>query len=195
MSSLNCPRCHSSLAAITANGVEVDICRNGCGGVWFDEKEYKKFDEASEDATPLLLTSPSGAAPASNDVGPAMSCPKCGEDGILARRASGPDDKITIDQCMRCSGIWFDVGELGTYRAQFKTEDERETAADSFLAPAVDTILDQIEEENKRVKTITERYKNAVTVKQRLQLVMQDAKRNFKGLDLLGNSIDGKFKV
>ncbi|MGH7872714.1 MAG: zf-TFIIB domain-containing protein [Candidatus Binatia bacterium] len=36
-----------------------------------------------------------------------MKCPKCGES--LRERSF---QKITIDQCLGCNGIWLDAGEL-----------------------------------------------------------------------------------
>ena len=36
-----------------------------------------------------------------------MKCPKCGES--LKERSF---QKITIDQCTGCNGIWLDAGEL-----------------------------------------------------------------------------------
>ncbi|MGH7531019.1 MAG: zf-TFIIB domain-containing protein [Gemmatimonadales bacterium] len=38
-----------------------------------------------------------------------MKCPKCGYDLI-----TGQWDRIQIDQCTHCHGIWFDAGEAET---------------------------------------------------------------------------------
>jgi len=40
-----------------------------------------------------------------------MQCPEC-KSQLLEKREAG----ITIDECEKCSGIWFDAGELEAYR-------------------------------------------------------------------------------
>ena len=40
-----------------------------------------------------------------------MRCPECGGT-LVSREIVG----VTIDECGGCLGIWFDAGELETYR-------------------------------------------------------------------------------
>jgi len=39
---MNCPACKNELAPTTVGGVTVDVCQNGCGGIWFDNLELRK---------------------------------------------------------------------------------------------------------------------------------------------------------
>jgi Zn-finger nucleic acid-binding protein len=39
-----------------------------------------------------------------------MHCPKCQTQILVARQATEHD--VTVDQCSRCSGLWFDRAEL-----------------------------------------------------------------------------------
>ena len=39
-----CPACGHLLKKIHVNAVEVDACHGGCGGLWFDNFELKRFD-------------------------------------------------------------------------------------------------------------------------------------------------------
>jgi len=159
---------------VEAHGITVDVCKNGCSGIWFDDREMKKFDEDSEDASAIVFGD--GPQPTSTvrDSGPPLSCPRCKGDAILARRSSGPDGTITIDQCLSCSGIWFDGGELSKYRGQFKTEVERQAAADAFLRPHLASMLDEVHEEIDRTKALTEQYKRADTWGKRFSLYIRD---------------------
>ena len=34
-----CPGCHRVLTATTVTGVTVDVCQDGCAGIWFDHGE------------------------------------------------------------------------------------------------------------------------------------------------------------
>ena len=40
-----------------------------------------------------------------------MQCPKC--DNTPLKRGSLSTKKLTLDQCPKCKGMWFDKGELG----------------------------------------------------------------------------------
>ena len=39
---LTCPACDNTLTQIKVSNIVVDICQNGCGGIWFDKNELKK---------------------------------------------------------------------------------------------------------------------------------------------------------
>ena len=44
---MKCPRDSGDMKEIEKDGVVVDICEN-CTGVWFDNREFEKFDEVHE---------------------------------------------------------------------------------------------------------------------------------------------------
>ncbi len=45
---MNCPACKNTLEAITIENITLDVCQNGCGGIWFDNFELMKIDEPDE---------------------------------------------------------------------------------------------------------------------------------------------------
>ncbi len=47
---LNCPACGKEMKKIPLEdyGFCVDICLDGCGSIVFDNREFQKFDEKSE---------------------------------------------------------------------------------------------------------------------------------------------------
>ncbi len=45
---MNCPACNNALSTINVSGIELEICSGGCGGIWFDQFEFRKFDEPHE---------------------------------------------------------------------------------------------------------------------------------------------------
>jgi len=45
---MNCPACNRELKEKPVSGIKVDVCENGCGGIWFDNFELKKVDEKHE---------------------------------------------------------------------------------------------------------------------------------------------------
>ncbi len=125
---MKCPACNSQLNNFNIDNVSLDACNLGCGGVWFDNHELKKFDEAHEPLVDLNIE------PKENlHRNPApLSCPKC--NGIkLFQRFSSIKRKVEVDECAGCGGIWLDSGEILALRNEFATEDERKRAAEDIL--------------------------------------------------------------
>ena len=52
---IKCPACGEEMVKIymPQQGVNLDVCINGCGGIYFDNREFAKFDEESEDISPF----------------------------------------------------------------------------------------------------------------------------------------------
>lgn len=123
---MKCPACSNALSVRNVSGVALDVCDNGCGGIWFDQFEFRKFDEAIEpDAETLLQLNIKRRTQAS---GANLDCPKC--SGIkMMRHFSSVKQKVTMDECPKCAGVWLDAGELASIRSEYATEPERQHAA------------------------------------------------------------------
>ena len=52
---MECPVCDRQLKEMEISDIVVDVCENGCGGIWFDNYELKKVDEKHESAGEKLL--------------------------------------------------------------------------------------------------------------------------------------------
>lgn len=126
---MECPACDNQLHTETHHDVELDVCGH-CGGMWFDNFEVKKFDEAHEKADSLLEIAfkDDVQLDSSRD----RKCPKC-TDIILRRHFFGSKRKIEIDECASCGGVWLDQGELKEIRATYPTEKERKQAAIDYF--------------------------------------------------------------
>lgn len=129
---MNCPACSKELVEKTQSDLTVDICDKGCGGVWFDNFELNKVDEAHESAGESLLDV-SPHTPITIDHNAKRSCPKCPES-IMRRHYFTVRREVEIDDCPSCGGVWLDSGELASIRSQFKTEGERKQAADEYFS-------------------------------------------------------------
>ena len=128
---MECPACERSLAALTVGGVTVDVCRGGCGGIWFDQFELRKFDEPHEEAGMELLEIERG--PRSNvDETKRIRCTKC-PDSVMMRNFFSAARQVEVDECPTCGSVWLDVGELAHMRSLFKTEQERKDAAAAYF--------------------------------------------------------------
>ncbi|MCK4291836.1 MAG: zf-TFIIB domain-containing protein [Planctomycetes bacterium] len=128
---MKCPACGNELKEITAGDVAVDVCEGGCGGIWFDWFELKKFDEPHEAAGEALLEV-SRDQGVSVDHSKRLNCPKC-DDIVMMRHFFSIKKAVVVDECPGCAGFWLDAGELGQIRGLFKTEVERHKAAEEYF--------------------------------------------------------------
>ena len=110
---MNCPACGTELVVLNVGSLAVDVCRAGCGGLWFDNFELSKVDQAHEslgEALAALEFNPSAQILPNK-----RPCPKC--SGIIMRQHKfSPDKPVIIDECPNCGGVWLDGGELAEIR-------------------------------------------------------------------------------
>lgn len=138
---MECPACGKTLVPVAAGDIEVDVCRDGCGGVWFDRDEILKFDEPHEFATSEVLKSAEEHAGVKIDPAMRKHCPRCAGEPLV-RQFFDIKNEVQIDQCWNCAGIWLDPGEINTIRNQYQTFEERAQAVNAYA----DRVLHSAEE-------------------------------------------------
>ena len=131
---MKCPACSNPLSTVNAGEIMVEVCKGqgGCGGLWFRKDELKKFDEPHELAGEALLDIEHNKN-TEIDRKAIRHCPQCADKQELCLRWYDISNEVEIDQCLKCSGIWLDVGELEAIRGQYKSEEERRAAAEAYL--------------------------------------------------------------
>jgi uncharacterized protein len=125
-----CPACGNELVALHVEGLVVDVCRTGCGGIWFDNFELSKVDEAHERLGEELIGlefNPNAVV-----VREKRPCPKCPGITLLQHRFR-PDKPVVIDDCPSCGGVWLDGGELADIRRPAPGNEDRKKAAQRFF--------------------------------------------------------------
>ncbi len=128
---MDCPACHHPLEAQEAGGVTVDVCSEGCGGIWFSWMELQRFDEPKEAAGEALLDI-DRVEGVSIDPGP-LHCPQCADQIQLMRHFFSVKRDVTVDECPECGGYWLDPGELRSIRTDFASDEERRAAAEAYF--------------------------------------------------------------
>lgn len=128
---MECPACGNQLREMTAGDVVVDVCRGGCGGIWFDNYELKKFDEPHEEAGQDLLDLERDESIAV-DHSAERKCPKC-DDVVMMRHFFSIKREVELDECPGCGGMWLDAGELGKIRSLYESEEQRRQAAKEYF--------------------------------------------------------------
>jgi hypothetical protein len=109
---LNCPNCKKELAPKMIGDIEIDICENGCKGIWFDEGELKKVRQEPDGAEKVqdmdgqFIPKPKEEAMAEDK----RYCPRCNIE--LYKYNWDMKSDIFLDSCEQCNGMWVDAGEL-----------------------------------------------------------------------------------
>ena len=142
---MKCPVCDIPMEEVVVENITVDVCKQGCGGLWFDQFELEKVDEPHESAGESLLLI-DGKVKA--DPSKRHKCPKC-KDVVMMRHFFSVKRDVEVDECPQCAGIWLDYGELGRIRDQYNSEEEREKAADDYFADVFGVELKIMKEESK----------------------------------------------
>lgn len=135
---MNCPACNHVMSQKQVGGVTVDTCDGGCGGLWFDAFEFKKFDEPHESQGEALLDIPANPNAAVNPN--QRKCPKC-KTIVMRRFFASVLRQVEIDECGNCAGVFLDAHELRTIRSQFPGEAERVKAANEYFTKHFDAEL------------------------------------------------------
>jgi len=103
---MDCPACKSAMITLELAEVEIDHCVS-CGGIWLDRGELELLMDAPDKAQQLLGSFREDPTPGEQP----RKCPIC--DKKMAKVLVGPSSPpLTIDQCRRGHGLWFDRGEL-----------------------------------------------------------------------------------
>ncbi len=144
---LKCPACQKEMTKVfvPSEGVNVDICLDGCGGVYFDNREFKYFDEQHEDIDEITK-SIEGKEFVKVDESLPRTCPVCG--ARMVKNFASVKKEIQVDECYACGGKFLDHGELEKIRAQYATEAERSADIMQEVYSTVGIEIKKLEEEN-----------------------------------------------
>ncbi|HDZ77642.1 MAG TPA: hypothetical protein ENH41_06125 [Candidatus Omnitrophica bacterium] len=127
---MNCPVCQKEMIQQDFGGVKVDVCKDGCKGIWFDWFELNKLDEKNEGFGAALEEALK--FPRTNDENrEQIKCPKCNIPMHTHKYQSSKD--VNVDECYSCSGFFLDSGEIKSARDTFMSEEESVKYTESLL--------------------------------------------------------------
>ncbi len=112
---IKCPACGSEMTKIfiADKGINIDVCSNGCGGIFFDNKEIQEFSGENDNISEIKQAL-AGKNFMPVDENQTRICPACGTP-MTKTRALG----IQIDTCYKCGGLFLDNGEFELVRSKF----------------------------------------------------------------------------
>lgn len=151
LETIKCPACGKEMEKvfIKSEGINIDICTEGCGGIFFDNREFDKFNEEHEDIA-FLQGKLKGKNFEPVDDNAERICPACG--GKMVKNTTSTDGGIKVDDCYICGGKFLDYGELEKIRAEFANDVLRKEATIDYLFSKVGTELHQLEVETAQRK-------------------------------------------
>lgn len=158
---IKCPACGKNMEKIFISdaGVNIDICTEGCGGIFFDNREFDKFNEQHEDID-KILEKVKGKEFAKVDTEAKRICPCCGAP--MVRNTTKINGEVVVDDCYTCGGKFLDNNELVKIRAEYPTDKERSEAAIKNLFETAGSEINAMKEKAQLKTRLTESYFNAV---------------------------------
>ena len=138
MEQINCPACGKEMKKVfmPVQGVHLDVCVDGCGGIYFDNREFTKFDEPHEDISPLTEVLKDREYKPANESSIRI-CPVCGMN--MVKNFASMRREVEVDECYNCGGKFLDYGELEALRSQYFTEEERTRVFQNYFAQKINT--------------------------------------------------------
>lgn len=150
---MKCPVCQKEMSEQDFGGLKVDVCKDGCKGIWFDWLELSKLDENNEGFGNVLKEALN--YPRLNDDNrPRINCPKCDIPMHIHKYQSSKE--VNVDECYGCGGFFLDSGELRVIRDTFMSEEECDKYANKLLVdlPEYKEALKDLEKQELRTEAI-----------------------------------------
>ena len=108
---ITCPACGTLMKKINIDDkFYVDICSQGCGGIWFDNQELEKLSSEHLDLALILQDFITMNHISVDDS--VRKCPLC--HFKMVKNKVYAETPIIIDECYSCGGKFLDKGELKT---------------------------------------------------------------------------------
>lgn len=145
LKTLKCPACGKEMEKVFIPnlGINLDICTDGCGGIYFDNREFEHFDEKDEDISKILEKISNKKFEPVDD-SKTRICPNCGAK--MVKNSSSIQNKIVVDDCYSCGGKFLDNNELQKIRAEYDTVEQRDADVLKFVYKEVGQELADVDQ-------------------------------------------------
>lgn len=123
LKTLFCPACGKEMEKIFIEdtGFHIDVCSEGCGGIYFDPRELKHFDDTQENVS-NINEALANKELTEVDTSVVRACPYCGVK--MVKHFANSKQLVEIDECYSCGGIFLDNGELEKIRGDKEVHKE-----------------------------------------------------------------------
>jgi Zn-finger nucleic acid-binding protein len=111
---LSCPRDASRLARLRIGGIDADVCEH-CGGLWLDHLELARFEDPADAMGDALVAHLSQFPAPLLDHSRRLRCPRH-PGTVMLRGPFSATNRVQVDECPDCGGLWLDADELAAIR-------------------------------------------------------------------------------
>lgn len=115
---LKCPACGEEMTKvfIADKGINIDVCANNCGGIFFDSREFQQCSSSNNEIWEIKqLLENKNFMPV--DESQTRICPACNTPMVKTKSFG-----VQIDTCNNCGGIFLDNNEFDKIRDQIKKQ-------------------------------------------------------------------------
>lgn len=144
LKTLICPACGKEMEKvfIPSQGINLDICTQGCGGIYFDNREFANFDEQHEDIS-KILEELNGKHFTPVDTTKERICPNCGAK--MVKNNTSIHKTIEVDDCYTCGGKFLDNEELIKIREEYENNEQRDADILKYVYTTVGKELSEVD--------------------------------------------------
>ena len=149
---ISCPACGKEMKKIFLPDINlnIDICADGCGGMFFDNRELKMLNKDGEQIDEIIK-SIEGKTFDKVDDSKERICPACGAKMVknkVDNDETKNNDFVVIDECYNCGGKFLDYGELEKYKHEIKDKSATQEKPDiQYLYSQIGLVNDSIEQD------------------------------------------------
>ncbi len=149
---MKCPACGQEMVRENF-GVNVDVCKDGCKGLWFDRGELCMLDEHDEGLGAALEAALRFPRRNDGSRGP-LTCPTCAIP--MHTHAYKRDQAVNVDECYKCGGLFLDSGELKEIRDNYMADADVKAYADQIIGsvPEYAQAMKGLDAERKRQESV-----------------------------------------
>lgn len=149
---MKCPVCAKEMV-LEDFGLKVEVCEDGCKGIWFDHSELERLDQVGEGMGPALEAALRSPRMNFTPRGP-IKCPRCGIQ--MQTHKFKRDKEVNVDECYSCGGFFLDSGELKEIRDHYMNDAEVKAYADQIIStvPGFDGAERELDYETKRENVV-----------------------------------------
>jgi len=154
-----CPACGKEMKKIFLPelNLNIDICADGCGGIFFDNRELKIINNNALQIDEIVKQL-EGKTFNKVDEQAERICPACGS--VMVKNRAGQDEVkenefVVIDECYKCGGKFLDFGELEKFKHKQAVKPEEKKSIDvQYLYSQVGLANDSIEKDMEKLSPL-----------------------------------------
>lgn len=127
---MDCPNCSKPMTEMDFGGLMVDVCKDGCHGLWFDWLELGKLDRNNE-GSGTALEEFLHDKPLKTERAGKITCPRC--QIPMFEHLYKASKSARVDECYNCGAFFLDQGELYDIRSNCMSDQEYNKTLDQLV--------------------------------------------------------------